>query len=60
MISTTNDKITMLLNNIFSCYGFSQCINEYTRVQGASRTIIDNIFTNFGISSANVFRYPFV
>lgn len=34
------------LCNILCCFGLNKCITEYTRIQGESKTIIDNIFSN--------------
>lgn len=31
--------------NLFSCYGLNKTITEYTRVQGESKSTLDNIFT---------------
>lgn len=42
--SLRNNAVDLL--NIFTMFGFKQCIYEYTRVQGNTKSIIDNIFTN--------------
>lgn len=41
------------LCNIFNCYDLHKCITEFTRIQGNSKTIIDNIFSNINVSSLN-------
>ena len=34
------------LCNTLCCFGLNKCITEFTRIQGESKTIIDNIFSN--------------
>lgn len=36
--------------NLFTTYGFSMCVKEFTRVQGNCKSIIDNFFTNVNLS----------
>lgn len=46
MLDHTMRKNAIDLLNIFSMFGLKQCIYDYTRVQGNTKSIIDNIFSN--------------
>lgn len=46
MLDHTIRKNAIDLLNIFSMFGLKQCIYDYTRVQGNTKSIIDNIFSN--------------
>ena len=39
------------LCNVLNCYGLLKSITEFTRIQGKSKTIMDNIFSNINIKS---------
>lgn len=41
----TNKK-TQDLTNLFSSFGYNKCFSEFSRTQGNSDTLIDNIFSN--------------
>lgn len=44
-----NTKATGDVVNLFSSYGLKQCFYEYSRIQGESMTLIDNVFTNIDL-----------
>lgn len=37
---------TLNLTNLLTSFGYNKCFTEYSRVQGDSKTLIDNIFSN--------------
>lgn len=47
----TNDSKD--ITNLFLSYGLKKCFDEYTRIQGQSKTGIDNIFSNIEVSLLN-------
>ena len=50
-----NDKNVSDVTNLFSSYGFTQVVkNNFSRVQGNSKTLIDNIFTNINFDKLNI------
>lgn len=50
-----NDKKVSDVTNLFSSYGYSQCEKRnFSRVQGNSKTLIDNVFTNSELDRVNI------
>lgn len=47
------DRYANDLTNLFLSYGMKKCINEFTRVQNNTKTIIDNIFSNVEVTLLN-------
>lgn len=47
------DTYAKKLCSTLGCYGLIKCITEFTRIQGDSKTIIDNIFSNVSIQCLN-------
>lgn len=50
----TESKLNQDMIELFSSFGLSKRVLEYTRIYGNSKSCIDNMFTNFEISTAKI------
>lgn len=41
-----NEKDVINISNLFLSFGFRKCFSHFSRIQGSSKSIIDNVFTN--------------